>query len=164
MARAQFEQALPYADVSQMVAERLNFPERAVIVAVPLRRDDGTIQIFAGYRVQHSTVLGPTKGGIRYDAGGVARRVRRARVVDDVEVRAAAAAVRRREGRHPLRPWRALAARARAADPPLHVRARARDRTADRHPCTRHGDERADDGVDDGHVLDARWATRCRRS
>jgi glutamate dehydrogenase (NAD(P)+) len=68
MARAQFEQALPYAGVSQMVAERLNFPERAVIVAVPLRRDDGTIQIFAGYRVQHSTVLGPTKGGIRYDA------------------------------------------------------------------------------------------------
>src|SRR5258708_262947 len=69
MARAQFEQALPYADVSQMVAERLNFPERAVIVAVPLRRDDGAIQIFAGYRVQHSTVLGPTKGGIRYDTG-----------------------------------------------------------------------------------------------
>jgi glutamate dehydrogenase (NAD(P)+) len=68
MARAQFEQALPHAHVSQMVAERLNFPERAVIVAVPLRRDDGTIQIFAGYRVQHSTVLGPTKGGIRYDA------------------------------------------------------------------------------------------------
>jgi glutamate dehydrogenase (NAD(P)+) len=68
MARAQFEQALPHAHVSQMVAERLNFPERAVIVSVPLRRDDGTIQIFAGYRVQHSTVLGPTKGGIRYDA------------------------------------------------------------------------------------------------
>src|SRR6266851_6742627 len=69
MARTQFEQALPHADVSQMVAERLSFPERAVIVAVPLRRDDGAIQIFAGYRVQHSTVLGPTKGGIRYDAG-----------------------------------------------------------------------------------------------
>jgi len=68
MARAQFEQALPYADVSQMVAERLAFPERALIVAVPLRRDDGTMQIFPGYRVQHSTVLGPTKGGIRYDA------------------------------------------------------------------------------------------------
>ena len=69
MARAQFEQALPYADVSAMVAERLNFPERALIVAVPLRRDDGSIQVFAGYRVQHSTVLGPTKGGIRYDPG-----------------------------------------------------------------------------------------------
>jgi glutamate dehydrogenase (NAD(P)+) len=67
MARAQFEQALPYADVSPLVAERLNFPERAVIVSVPLRRDDGTIKIFPGYRVQHSTVLGPTKGGVRYD-------------------------------------------------------------------------------------------------
>jgi glutamate dehydrogenase (NAD(P)+) len=67
MARAQYEQALPFADVSPMVAARLAFPERAVIVAVPLRRDDGTMEIFAGYRVQHSTVLGPTKGGIRYD-------------------------------------------------------------------------------------------------
>jgi glutamate dehydrogenase (NAD(P)+) len=68
MARAQFEQALPYADVSEMVAERLAFPERALIVAVPLRRDDGNYEVFAGYRVQHSTVLGPTKGGIRYDS------------------------------------------------------------------------------------------------
>jgi glutamate dehydrogenase (NAD(P)+) len=67
MARAQLEQALPYAEVSPMVAERLCFPERAVIVAVPLRRDDGSVQVFPGYRVQHSTVLGPTKGGIRYD-------------------------------------------------------------------------------------------------
>jgi glutamate dehydrogenase (NAD(P)+) len=67
MARAQFEQALPYAGVSAMVAERLSFPERAVIMSVPLHRDDGTMEIFAGYRVQHSTVLGPTKGGIRYD-------------------------------------------------------------------------------------------------
>jgi glutamate dehydrogenase (NAD(P)+) len=69
MAHAQFEQALPYANVSDMVAERLSYPERAVIVSVPLRRDDGTIQIFPGYRVQHSTVLGPTKGGLRYDPG-----------------------------------------------------------------------------------------------
>jgi glutamate dehydrogenase (NAD(P)+) len=67
MARAQFEQALPHAGVSAMVAERLTFPERAVIMSVPLRRDDGDLEIFAGYRVQHSTVLGPTKGGIRYD-------------------------------------------------------------------------------------------------
>src|SRR5581483_8943077 len=67
MARAQFEQALPHADVSPMVAERLSFPERALIMSVPLRRDSGTWEVFAGYRVQHSTVLGPTKGGVRYD-------------------------------------------------------------------------------------------------
>jgi glutamate dehydrogenase (NAD(P)+) len=67
MARAQLEQALPFADISADVAERLAFPERAVIVAVPLRRDDGSIRVYAGYRVQHSSVLGPTKGGMRYD-------------------------------------------------------------------------------------------------
>ena len=50
-----------------MVTERLSFPERALITSVPLHRDDGHMQVFAGYRVQHSTVLGPTKGGIRYD-------------------------------------------------------------------------------------------------
>src|SRR6266478_1545367 len=40
MARAQFEQALPHAGVSPMVVERLSFPERALIMSVPLRRDD----------------------------------------------------------------------------------------------------------------------------
>jgi len=67
MARAQYEQSLPYADISDDVAERLAFPERALIVSVPLRLDDGSLRVYAGYRVQHSSVLGPTKGGIRYD-------------------------------------------------------------------------------------------------
>jgi len=68
-ALAQFEQALPDADASPAVVERLRFPERAVIVSIPVRLDSGEYRCFAGYRVQHSTVLGPTKGGIRYDAG-----------------------------------------------------------------------------------------------
>ena len=67
-ALAQFDQALPYAEASPAVAERLRFPERAVIVSIPVRLDRGEYRVFAGYRVQHSTVLGPTKGGMRYDA------------------------------------------------------------------------------------------------
>lgn len=63
----QLDQALPAAGVSQEVAERLRMPERSVVVAVPVRRDSGPLQVFPAYRVQHSTVLGPTKGGIRYD-------------------------------------------------------------------------------------------------
>jgi glutamate dehydrogenase (NAD(P)+) len=66
-ARTQFEQALPFANVSPSVAERLRYPERAMMVSVPVRMDDGTTAIFAAYRVQHSSVLGPTKGGVRYD-------------------------------------------------------------------------------------------------
>jgi glutamate dehydrogenase (NAD(P)+) len=66
-ALAQFEQAIPYADVNESIAERLRYPERAVMVTVPIRRDEGHVDVFPAYRVQHSSVLGPTKGGIRYD-------------------------------------------------------------------------------------------------
>jgi glutamate dehydrogenase (NAD(P)+) len=68
-AQTQFEQALPYAGISDLAAERLRYPERAFIFSVPMRLDDGTVQVFPGYRVQHSSVLGPTKGGLRYDPG-----------------------------------------------------------------------------------------------
>ena len=66
-ALAQFEQAIPYADVNESIAERLRYPERAVMVAVPVHRDTGVVEVFPAYRVQHSSVLGPTKGGIRFD-------------------------------------------------------------------------------------------------
>jgi glutamate dehydrogenase (NAD(P)+) len=64
---AQFEEALSHADVDAAAAERLRYPERAVMVSVPVRMDEDTWSVFPGYRVQHSSVLGPTKGGIRYD-------------------------------------------------------------------------------------------------
>ena len=67
MAVSQFEQAVEVAQVPDAIAERLRFPERAIIVSVPVRMDDGRRLVFPGYRVQHSSILGPTKGGIRYD-------------------------------------------------------------------------------------------------
>ena len=66
-ALAQFEQALEQADISQTVSERLRYPERAVMVSVPIHLDGGETHVFPAYRVQHSTILGPTKGGLRYD-------------------------------------------------------------------------------------------------
>jgi glutamate dehydrogenase (NAD(P)+) len=58
------------------VAQRLNLdpgihailrqPERELTVAVPVVMDDGQIQVFTGYRIQHSSARGPCKGGIRY--------------------------------------------------------------------------------------------------
>src|SRR5512134_2825911 len=67
MAIAQYEQGLGHADVDEDVAERLRYPERAVMMSVPVRMDDKSLRVLPGYRVQHSTVLGPTKGGLRYD-------------------------------------------------------------------------------------------------
>src|SRR5207244_12737148 len=56
-ALAQFEQAIPFAEINESIVERLRYPERAVMVAVPIRRDEGHIEVFPAYRVQHSTVL-----------------------------------------------------------------------------------------------------------
>lgn len=46
--------------------EAVKYPERELTVSVPVRMDDGSVKVFKGYRVQHSTVRGPAKGGIRY--------------------------------------------------------------------------------------------------
>jgi glutamate dehydrogenase (NAD(P)+) len=66
-ARTQLEFALVHADVPELVAERLRYPERSVILTLPVRMDDGSVRSFPAYRVQHSSVLGPTKGGVRFD-------------------------------------------------------------------------------------------------
>jgi glutamate dehydrogenase (NAD(P)+) len=48
------------------IREYLKRVERALIVTIPIQMDDGSLKIFEGYRVQHSTVRGPGKGGIRF--------------------------------------------------------------------------------------------------
>ena len=48
------------------VLERLKLPKKAMCVSIPVRMDDGSVKTFEGYRVQHSTTLGPGKGGIRF--------------------------------------------------------------------------------------------------
>jgi len=67
MAVAQFDQAVPVAGIPDDIAERLRYPERSTIVSIPVRMDSGKRVVFPGYRVQHSSIIGPTKGGIRYD-------------------------------------------------------------------------------------------------
>lgn len=46
--------------------EAIKYPERELKVSVPVNMDDGTVKVFEGFRVQHSTSRGPAKGGIRY--------------------------------------------------------------------------------------------------
>ncbi len=58
--------AATYIRVSPEIIERLKHPKRTLIVSVPVRKDDGTLEVFEGYRVQHDDTRGPTKGGIRF--------------------------------------------------------------------------------------------------
>ena len=44
----------------------LRYPDREIVLHIPVKLDDGRMEVFTGYRVQHSTARGPAKGGIRY--------------------------------------------------------------------------------------------------
>lgn len=52
--------------LSEHVTAVLRNPAKQVIVSLPVTMDDGSVQVFQGYRIVHSTALGPSKGGIRY--------------------------------------------------------------------------------------------------
>ncbi|MFU8870154.1 glutamate dehydrogenase GdhB [Natronococcus sp.] len=65
-ARRQLERAAAHVDVDDGVIERLKHPTRVEQVSVPLERDDGSVDVFTGYRAQHDDVRGPYKGGLRY--------------------------------------------------------------------------------------------------
>ncbi|MGD1084410.1 MAG: Glu/Leu/Phe/Val dehydrogenase [Verrucomicrobiota bacterium] len=66
MACQQFDAVADRLEIPAHERGRLKYPKRAMTVALPVRRDDGSTQVFAGYRVQHHLTLGPTKGGLRY--------------------------------------------------------------------------------------------------
>jgi len=65
-ATLQFENAADYLDLEPWIYQRLKYPERELIVHIPISLDNGTAETFTGFRVQHSTIRGPSKGGLRY--------------------------------------------------------------------------------------------------
>ncbi|MGH2398499.1 MAG: Glu/Leu/Phe/Val family dehydrogenase [bacterium] len=66
MALRQYSIAAEFLPLKRGIREFLALPKRELTVNFPVKMDDGSVRIFTGYRVHHSTVLGPTKGGIRY--------------------------------------------------------------------------------------------------
>jgi len=66
MAITQFEKAADKLSLDPNLRKRFVVPKRALMVYVPIRMDDGNVEVFHGYRVHHDNTLGPSKGGIRY--------------------------------------------------------------------------------------------------
>ena len=62
-----FHVAAEYLKLDEEVYNVLKSSVKKVIVSLPISMDDGTIKVFEGYRVIHSNILGPSKGGLRYD-------------------------------------------------------------------------------------------------
>jgi glutamate dehydrogenase (NAD(P)+) len=65
---AQLDQVAERLHLDHDTHIRLRYPRRALVVSIPVRMDSGHTEVFMGYRVHHNTALGPTKGGLRYDA------------------------------------------------------------------------------------------------
>ncbi len=66
MAKIPLNQAIEVIKLDPGAAEIIANPERTMEVAIPVKMDDGTTKVFTGYRSQHSSILGPAKGGVRY--------------------------------------------------------------------------------------------------
>src|SRR5262245_61724904 len=64
---ARFDLAANKLGLDPGLYQILRTPDREMTVAIPVYMDDGTLQVFTGYRVQHSMARGPAKGGVRYD-------------------------------------------------------------------------------------------------
>jgi glutamate dehydrogenase (NAD(P)+) len=65
-ALSQLSVAFDRLHLSEGLRAIIRQPERELTVAVPIMKDDGTVAVYTGYRVQHSSARGPCKGGIRY--------------------------------------------------------------------------------------------------
>jgi len=64
--RSQLDAVAARLSLEPSIHERLRYPRRALVVSIPTQMDDGRTEVFIGYRVHHNTVLGPTKGGVRF--------------------------------------------------------------------------------------------------
>jgi len=69
MAAEQFNLVADFLDLPPELRERCKWPKRIITVTVPIRRDDGSTEVFFGHRVQHHLTRGPVKGGLRYHPG-----------------------------------------------------------------------------------------------
>ncbi len=65
-ASQRLDAALHHISISEDALCRLKFPKSSLQVSIPVRMDDGSLQVFQGYRVRYDDTRGPTKGGIRY--------------------------------------------------------------------------------------------------
>ena len=65
-AQRQFDNAAAILELDPGLRKVLRHPKRELAVYFPVKMDDGSVEVFTGYRVQHSVVRGPAKGGIRF--------------------------------------------------------------------------------------------------
>ncbi len=149
---AQFGKAADLMGMNPEIRKILSDPTNEIVVNFPVVMDDGCVRMFTGYRVQHNNVLGPYKGGLRFHPA-----------VDIDEVRALAAWMTWKtaiagipfggaKGGIQMRPWDFSQAGAGTDHAALYVCAGQQHRAGVRYPRAGRQHQRADYGVDPGHL------------
>ena len=154
-ALAQFDAAADHIALDPGLRAVLRVPQREYTVRFPVKRDDGSTEVFQGYRVQHNVARGPAKGGLRFhpatdvdDVRALAMWMTWKCALVDVPFGGAKGGVtcdpdhHEREG-------------ARGPDATLRDRARGHHRARLRHPGSGRRHQCADDGLDHGHRVHA---------
>ena len=148
------DDAAKLADLDPDVHRILREPERVLEVSVPVRMDDGTVEVFTGWRVHHDTTRGPGKGGIRFhpdvdadEVKALAAAMTLKTAILDLPFGGAKGGVRCDPQRLSLGELERLTRRYTYEISPA---ARARQR----HPGARREHRRPRDGVADGHAVD----------
>jgi glutamate dehydrogenase (NAD(P)+) len=159
----QVDRVTPYLGHLARWVETLKRPKRILIVDVPIQMDDGSVAHFEGYRVQHNTSRGPGKGGVRFHQDVTLSEVMALSAWMSVKNAAVNVPYGGAKGGIRVDPRKLSPGRAGTRDPPLHQRDRHHHRPQQGHPRARRQHQRADHGLDDGHLLHERGRHRHRR-
>ena len=156
VAQRQFDLAAERLDLDPGMRRVLREPRRELTVHFPVHMDDGSVQVFTGYRVQHNLGRGPAKGGIRYHQDVSLDEVKALAMWMTWKCAVVGIPYGGGKGGVIVDPKKLCMQGAGGPDPPLLHRDRGPRRPREGHPGTGRQHQRPDHGLDDGHLLDAR--------
>ena len=152
VAMENFDHAADALELENDVREMIKYPERILMVSVPVRMENGRIRRFEAYRVQHSTVRGPGKGGIRYHPNVTLDEVKALATWMTWKCAVVNIPFGGAKGGVTCDPKHMTHGRTGAADAALYQRHPADHRTGAGYSRTGRLHESADHGLDHGHV------------
>ena len=158
-----FDTAADALGLDNDTREMIKFPERMLTVTVPVRMDDGHIQRFEAYRVQHTTARGPAKGGIRFHPQVTLDEVKALATWMTWKCAVVNIPFGGGKGGITCDPKAYVAGRTGADDTALHQRDSAADRTGAGHSRAGRLHQFADHGLDHGYLQHDQGLSDSRR-
>ena len=157
VAQHQFDLAAEMLNLDPGLRLVLREPRRELTVHFPVHMDDGSVQVFTGYRVQHNLGRGPAKGGIRYHQDVTLDEVKALAMWMTWKCAVVGIPYGGGKGGVIVDPKKLSPKELERLTPPvLHARSRSSIGPEKRHPGAGRQHQRPDHGLDDGHVLHAR--------